>query len=118
MEDAPGNEFLNCLLTINKIKQINSPNARRGARRHGARCTSTSIYRDAAYTNYDVLRVQEVEYIKYKHYILIDISQLYWCKIVFDRFAGRNTTISFTRLISHRIGDYELTGSKLYPSVL
>lgn len=55
---------------------------------------------------------------KYKYYILIDISQLYWCKIVFDRFAGRNTTISFTRLISHRIGDYELTGSKIYPNVL
>ena len=42
-----------------------------------ARCTSTSIDREAAYTNYDVLRVQEVEYIKYKHYILIDISQSY-----------------------------------------
>ena len=42
-----------------------------------ARCTSTSIDRETAYTNYDVLRVQEVEYIKYKHYILIDISQLY-----------------------------------------
>ena len=83
-----------------------------------ARCTSTSIDRETAYTNYDVLRVQEVEYIKYNHYILIDTSQLYWCKIVFDRFAGRNTTISFTRLISHRIGDYELTGGKLYPSVL
>lgn len=83
-----------------------------------ARSTSTFIDREAAYTNYDVLRVQEVEYVKYKHYVLIDSSQLYWFKIGFDRFAGRNTTISFTRLISHRIGDYELTGSKLYASVL
>lgn len=43
-----------------------------------ARCTSTFIDREAAYTNYDVLRVQEVEYVKYKHYVLIDSSQLYW----------------------------------------
>ena len=30
------------------------------------RCTSTSIRREVLYTKYDVLRVQEVEYIKYK----------------------------------------------------
>jgi len=53
-----------------------------------ARCTSTSIDQEAPYTKYDVPRVQEVEYIKYKHYILIDISQLYWCKILFDRLIS------------------------------